>query len=72
MPLVRAGVAGMECYSQYHDAELMAFCARFCRQRGLLVTGGSDFHGGFVGRQLGVPVVTTEELELGELLSMVS
>ena len=71
-PLIAAGVAGLECFSQYHDAEMMAFCADFCCRRGLLVTGGSDFHGGFVGRQMGVPVVTTEELVLGELMSMVS
>jgi len=72
MPLVAAGVAGFECYSQYHDAGMTAACVDFCHRRGMLVTGGSDFHGGFVGRRLGVPVVTTAELVLGELLSMIS
>ena len=33
----------------------------------LLITGGSDYHGGFVGRQLGVPVVDTGMLRLGAL-----
>jgi len=66
-PLVRAGVTGFECYSQYHEPELTAFCVDYCRQRNLLITGGSDFHGGFVGRKLGVPYVTTDDLVLGEL-----
>jgi hypothetical protein len=61
------GIAGIECYSQYHDAPTTTLCVDFCWQHDLLVTGGSDYHGGFVGRQLGVPVIDTAMLRLGEL-----
>lgn len=66
-PLKEWGLAGVECFSQYHDAETTAFCLEWCRRHDLLITGGSDYHGGFVGRQLGVPIVHTSELRLGEL-----
>ncbi len=61
------GIAGVECYSQYHDEETTATCVAWCRRHGLIVTGGSDYHGGFVGRKLGVPVVDSADLQLGEL-----
>lgn len=65
--LLDLGIAGIECYSQYHDAPAAALCVDFCWSHDLLITGGSDYHGGFVGRQLGVPVVDTGMLKLGEL-----
>ena len=61
------GIAGVECYSQYHNATITARCVAWCRQHHAAITGGSDYHGGFVGRQLGVPVVTLAELELREI-----
>mgnify|MGYP000543906302 FL=1 len=65
------GVDGIECYSQYHDADMTARCAAWCQRYGMIVTGGSDYHGGFVGRQLGVPFVTTDDLQLGELVQSI-
>ncbi len=66
-PLLEQGIAGLECYSQYHDAETTECCLAWCEQHGLLITGGSDYHGGFVGRQLGVPEVDSAQLRLGAL-----
>ncbi|NLE43360.1 MAG: PHP domain-containing protein [Chloroflexi bacterium] len=71
-PLLEAGVGGLECHSQYHDRATTDFCVAYCRDRGLLITGGSDYHGGFVNRQLGVPIVSLDELYLGELMQLVS
>lgn len=65
--LLDLGLGGIECYSQYHDAVTTTTCIDFCRAHDLLITGGSDYHGGFVGRQLGVPVVDTGMLRLGAL-----
>ena len=65
--LVDDGLDGIECYSQYHDIATTAFCVDWCEARDLIITGGSDYHGGFVGRQLGVPVVDTGQLRLGPL-----
>lgn len=61
------GIAGLECYSHYHDEAMTGFFLDRCARHDLLVTGGSDCHGGFVGRELGVPIVDTADLRLGEL-----
>jgi predicted metal-dependent phosphoesterase TrpH len=66
-PLLDAGIGGLECYSQYHDAATTAYCVDWCLQHDLVITGGSDYHGGYVGRALGVPVVDTSQLRLGPL-----
>lgn len=66
-PFLDLGIAGVECYSQYHDAATTNFCLDWCARHDLLVTGGSDCHGGFVGREVGVPAVDTTDLRLGEL-----
>ena len=60
-------LAGIECYSQYHDLETTQFCVDWCEQHNWLITGGSDYHGGFVNRQLGNPQVDSRALRLGEL-----
>ena len=66
-PFLECGIAGLECYSYAHDAALTRFYLAWCARHDLLVTGGSDSHGGFAGRELGVPVVDTGDLRLGEL-----
>lgn len=66
-PFLDFGIAGLECYSHYHDEVTTRFCLDWCTCYDLLITGGSDCHGGFVGRALGVPVVDTADLRLGEL-----
>lgn len=66
------GIAGVECYSYAHDDALTALCIEWCQRHNLLITGGSDYHGGFAGRALGVPVVDSEHLHLGELENMIT
>jgi predicted metal-dependent phosphoesterase TrpH len=66
-PFLDFGIAGLECYSHYHDEATTRLCLDWCIRHELLVTGGSDCHGGFVGRELGVPAVDTADLRLGEL-----
>lgn len=67
-PLLEEGIAGLECYSQYHDAATTARCVDWCRHHDLAITGGSDYHGGFVGRQLGVPRIDLSQLELQDIV----
>jgi predicted metal-dependent phosphoesterase TrpH len=43
--LVDAGMMGLEVYSSYHDTEMTENFMRICKDRNLLVTAGSDFHG---------------------------
>ena len=66
-PFLDFGIGGLECYSHYHDETTTRFCLDWCDRHDLLITGGSDSHGGFVGRELGVPVVDTADLRLGRL-----
>ncbi len=66
-PFLDWGIQGLECYSSYHDEETTHVCLAWCARHGRLVTGGSDCHGGFVGRELGVPAVEIDDLRLGEL-----
>jgi len=65
--LVDMGLQGVECYSFHHDGATTRSYLDYCRSRDLLVTGGSDCHGGFAGRALGVPPVFLRELRLGAL-----
>lgn len=44
--LIEAGALGLEAYHPDHDAAQAARYARWAAERGLLVTGGSDSHGG--------------------------
>jgi hypothetical protein len=65
--LVECGIDGLECYSPYHDHEMTQHLAGYCHRRGLLITAGSDCHGGFAGRTLGQPQVDATALSLGPL-----
>ena len=42
---VHTGVVGVECYHPAHDERAIAGCLALARRHGLVVTGGSDFHG---------------------------
>ncbi|MEX0659685.1 MAG: PHP domain-containing protein [Egibacteraceae bacterium] len=65
--LVAVGLAGVEADHAGHEAGTAAFWRAFARERDLLVTGSSDFHGdrdhGRIGER-GTPVATVEALRL--------
>lgn len=65
--LVEMGVGGLECFSFCHDEAATRGYLDYCNRRNLLITGGSDFHGGFAGRAIGVPTVLPSDLKLGRL-----
>ena len=71
VPFLESGIAGLECYSFYHDPQTTRACLSFCARYDLLITGGSDCHGGFANRQLGVPPVYLGDLRLGPLVERV-
>lgn len=70
-PFLDLSIAGLECYSHYHNEATTRFCLDWCKRHDLLITGGSDCHGAFAGRELGVPVVDVADLRLGELAERV-
>ncbi|MHC4840261.1 MAG: PHP domain-containing protein [Planctomycetota bacterium] len=47
-PLLEAGLMGLECHYPDHDAEWTSSLIDFCKSHNLVVTGGSDYHGGNV------------------------
>ncbi len=66
--LVSAGLDGIECYHSTHTlSETEEFLA-FARARGLLVTGGSDFHSDGSPRKIGLPAFDTADA--GAFLSL--
>ena len=61
--LVRAGLAGIECYYGSHTPAWTAYCLRLASRLGLVPTGGSDFHGrGDHGADLGGTFVPPENV----------
>jgi len=43
--LIENGLMGIEAFHPYHTVELMDYYSRIAKDKNLLVTGGSDFHG---------------------------
>jgi hypothetical protein len=43
--LTDMGLDGIEAYHSQHDAEEQVYFSRLATQRGLIITGGSDYHG---------------------------
>ncbi len=59
------GIQGLECYSQYlKDFDNSKYYTDYCHKHKLVITGGSDCHGGFVGRKLCYPLVTEDMITL--------
>ena len=56
--MVSAGMMGLECYHNAHTPAMEHFMRSAAQRRGLLVTGGSDFHG-----------ATRKDIDLGTGLS---
>ncbi len=61
------GLSGVECHYPTHSAEVTAACLAVCRERGLLVTAGSDCHGGFGKTRVGAMRVPVSALALDGL-----
>lgn len=63
--MIGEGISGIECYHPENSPEITRYCLETCRSNDLLVTGGSDCHGGFVaGRCLGRPDIRLSQLRL--------
>lgn len=62
--LVRAGVMGIEVYYPTHTPQMVEFYLRIAERYGLLISGGSDFHGRFKADvTLGQVRISTDLLE---------
>lgn len=61
--LVLYGLEGIEVYHPLHPPELIQELTTFAKQLGLLITGGSDFHGVPGERELGSNHIERTEIE---------
>lgn len=51
--LLDLSLDGIECYYPSHTKQIEEICLRICRERGLIVTSGSDCHGTFQDTSIG-------------------
>jgi len=61
------GIAGIECYSPYFGEGENEPYISFCKKNGLLISGGSDYHGTFTERKLGPQQITPDMINLGNI-----
>jgi len=66
--LIDAGLEGIEAYSSYHDRATAESFLRIAKDRGVLVTAGSDFHGIEVKRDVKLAGIPGNEDRLFDLL----
>jgi predicted metal-dependent phosphoesterase TrpH len=69
LQLLELGFDGVECYYPTHSAVITDICLQLCRERGLLITAGSDCHGGFGYSEVGELKMRADQLVLGDLVS---
>jgi predicted metal-dependent phosphoesterase TrpH len=64
------GIDGIECYSPYfEDIKDANYYVKFCKEKDLMISGGSDCHGKFNDRFIGVPKVTWENTTLEKIFN---
>jgi predicted metal-dependent phosphoesterase TrpH len=68
LQLLELGFDGVECYYPTHTGEITDICIKICRQQGLLITTGSDCHGGFGYSEVGELKIRMDQLVLGDLV----
>jgi len=59
---------GFECYHTSHNLEDTAALVRYCHENHKLISGGSDCHGNFTSRVMGIPKIYLEDINLGGLI----
>lgn len=65
---LRMGIEGVECFHPHHNEQITQLCLEWCRKNNVIITAGSDFHGGFIEeRSMGNPKVIIKEVNLGRL-----
>ena len=65
------GIDGIECYSPYFENQKdTAYYVKYCQKNGLMISGGSDCHGKFNDRFIGIPKVTWGETTLEEIFNI--
>ena len=66
--IINLGIDGIECYSPSHTNEITSLCIEICKDRDLMITCGSDCHGGFEDTEIGEMKILIEKLNLEGIL----
>jgi len=72
--LRKIGIGGIECYYTSHTQDMVEACTNYCNMNNLLITAGSDHHGGFartirgIDYYLGAVKIPEEQLTIDLLL----
>ena len=71
--LVSLGIQGIECYSPYYKSqEDAAYYLDYCKEKSLVITSGSDYHGAFIpSRKLALPAKLTMDVSYERLKAYV-
>ena len=56
------GIDGFECYHTENSDYVVNRCLEFCKKNDLQITGGSDCHGDFMTRNIGIPDIKVSEI----------
>ena len=64
---INMGIDGFECYYPFHSSELTGLLVKLCHEHDLLVTAGSDDHGGFIGVPGGEYFIGAVKIEVERL-----
>ena len=64
LQLVESGIDGIECYYPAHSEEVTSICLNICKQKGLMITSGSDCHGTFQKTSIGQMMTQIDEVDL--------
>jgi len=68
LKLISYGLDGIECYYPTHTNDITDVCLEICKDRDLLITAGSDYHGDFGRTEVGEMGITVGQLKLGNIL----
>ncbi len=69
--LIRAGLKGIEVYHPEHDEATVNHYLNFAKEHGLVITGGSDFHGDDIGPSKNIGSVTLGYSSLEDIKSFI-
>ena len=65
------GIDGIECYTPYAMKKFQEkYYVNFCKKNNLMISGGSDCHGEYLDRKLGVPEIFLDQLNIDELINI--
>ncbi len=68
---VDLGIQGIECFHPDNNEKITKYCLNFCKEKDLIVTGGSDYHGDCVqSRKLNMMNISLCDLNLKTLINL--